>query len=351
MSSAPTYPDTRFNRACRCLEVDRPPVWIMRQAGRYLPLYQQLRAQYSFIEICKKPEMAAKATLDAANYLDTDAAIIFSDIMIPAIGMGLDLDFNPGPILAQPVRTANDVASLKVVEPETDLPYVLEAIRQTRTSLPQHKSLIGFVGAPLTMCGYLIEGGPNKNWTHFKEMLYGNSPLFEKLIESVTESITRHAAAQVAAGCDAIQLFDSNAGQVAPRELHEFGFKFAQKAITALKGLGVPIIYFARDIGPHFEAASELGADVLGVDWSISLSEVHRRVRKDIALMGNLDPGILFTSTAEVEKRVQAILDEAQNIPGFIFNLGHGILPKTPPENAVALVKTVQNYRPQMPSS
>ena len=346
MSSVPSYPDTRFNKACRCLEVDRPPVWIMRQAGRYLPLYQELRAKYSFIEICKKPEMAAKATLDAADYLDTDAAIIFSDIMIPAIGMGLDLDFDPGPKLGKPVRTLEDVEALKVIEPNEDLPYVMEAIRQTRAGLPEHKSLIGFVGAPLTMCGYLIEGGPNKNWTHFKEMLYGNPALFEKLIDSVTESITRHAAAQVAAGCDAIQLFDSNAGQVAPKELHDFAFRYAQKAITALKPLGVPIIYFARDIGPHFEAAAELGADVLGVDWSISLGDVHKRVGNQIALMGNLDPGVLFTSPAEVEKRVQAILDEAKQFPGFIFNLGHGILPKTPPENAVTLVNTVRTYRP-----
>lgn len=346
MSFVPSYPDTRFNKACRCLEVDRPPVWIMRQAGRYLPLYQELKAKYTFIEICKNPELAAKATLDAADYLDTDAAIIFSDIMIPAIGMGLELDFNPGPILENPVRTAADVDALKIIEPNDDLPYVMEAIRQTREGLPNHKSLIGFVGAPLTMCGYLIEGGPNKNWTHFKEMLYGNPALFEKLIESVTQSITRHAAAQIAAGCDAIQLFDSNAGQVAPKELHEFGFRFAQKAIAALKPLGVPIIYFARDIGPHFEAAAELGADVLGVDWSISLSAVQKRVGNKIALMGNLDPGVLFTSETEVETRVQAILDEAKDFPGFIFNLGHGILPKTPPENAVALVKTVQNYRP-----
>ena len=346
MTAALSYPPTRFNQACRCQPVDRPPVWIMRQAGRYLPLYQELRKQYSFIEVCRQPELAAKATLDAAAYLDTDAAIIFSDIMIPALGMGLGLDFVPGPKLDRPVREASDVKNLKLVEPATDLPFVLEAIRQTRAGLPAEKSLIGFVGAPLTMCGYLIEGGPTKSWTFFKEMLYGNPVLFEQLIESVTESIIRHAKAQIEAGCDAIQIFDSNAGQVAPRELKTFAFRYAQKAIEALKPLGVPVIYFARDIGAHFESAAELGADVLGVDWSVSLSSVHRRVGKEIALMGNLDPSILFTPTAEVEKRTREILDEARDIPGFIFNLGHGILPKTPPENAVALVKTVQTYRP-----
>ena len=204
-----------------------------------------------------------------------------------------------------------------------------------------------FVGAQLTLCGYLIEGGPTKSWTHFKKMLYGEPRLFEALMENVTESIIAHARAQVEAGCDALQLFDSNAGQVAPAELKRFAFYFAQKVVTALKPLGVPIIYFARDIGAHLEAAAEVGADVLGVDWSISLSSIHQRVGKDIALMGNLDPTILFTSTAEVEARTRAILDEAQDIPGFIFNLGHGILPGTPPENAVALVKTVQTHRPQ----
>ena len=342
-----SYPDTRFNKACRCQPVDRPPVWIMRQAGRYLPLYQELRAKYSFLEVCQQPELAAKATLDAANYLDTDAAIIFSDIMIPALGMGLGLDFIPGPKLDRPVREKADVARIKLVDPKRDLPFVLEAIKLTRAGLPTEKSLIGFVGAPLTLCGYLIEGGPTKSWTHFKKMLYGNPKLFEELMENVTESIIRHARAQVEAGCDAIQLFDSNAGQVAPAELKRFAFHYAQKVVAALKPLGVPVIYFARDIGAHFEAATEVGADVLGVDWSISLNAVHQRVGGNIALMGNLDPTILFTTPNEVEARTRAILDEARDLPGFIFNLGHGILPGTPPENAVALIKTVQSHRPQ----
>ncbi len=339
-----TKDQTLFVKACFGKPVPRVPVWLMRQAGRYLPQYQALKERASFLELCQKPELAAQATLDAARYLDTDAAIIFSDITLPGQAMGLPLTFAPGPRFDNPVRTQQDVQALKVADPKASLAYVMEAIRLTRKDLPNEVSLIGFVGAPMTLAAYMIEGTPSKNWLELKKMAYGAPALFTTLLDKVTAVVTAHAQAQLDAGCDTVQLFDSHAGELAPAEIKRFAFGSAARVVKALKPSGAPIIYFARGIGAHLEAAKETGADVLGLDWNVTLTEARRRLGKTPALMGNLDPTVLFTSRDEIDARVHAILDEHRGQPGFVFNLGHGVLPGTPPEHAKQVIESVRRW-------
>ncbi len=334
---------TLFTRACFGEPVERVPVWLMRQAGRYLPEYQALKAKASFLELCTKPELAAQATLDAARLLDTDAAIIFSDITLPGDAMGLPLEFAPGPRFQKAVRTMADVKALKAVDTARDMPYVMEAVRRTRRELPAHKSLIGFCGAPWTLAAYMIEGTPSKSWVHAKRLAYGEPAVLDALLERVTEVVVAHARAQVEAGCDSLQLFDSHAGELAVEEMSRFAFSFAARAVAALKPLGVPVIYFARGVAAQLEAAAAVGADVLGLDWNTSVSEARRRLGDKPALQGNLDPVALFTSKAEIDRRVRQIIEEARG-HAFIFNLGHGVLPETPPEHAVQVVESVKRW-------
>ena len=334
MSTTHQAAERRFIRACWRQPVDCTPVWLMRQAGRYMPEYQALKAKYSFLEICRQPEIAAKATMDAFNYLKPDAAIIFSDIMIPALAMGLELDFAPA-----------DVASLKRPEPAKDLAFVMKAIELTRAQLPDSASLIGFVGAPLTLAAYLAEGAPSKNWVGFKSTLYDRQTAFEALLERCVETVTKHALAQVEAGCDAIQLFDTNAGMLHPEELERFALPAAGRVIEALRAkVDVPIIYFARDVGAHLETVGELTkADVLGIDWSLRMKHAADRLPNH-AVMGNLDPTVLFASEDIVASRTRALLDEMKGRPGHIFNLGHGVLPQTPPPHARKIIETIRAY-------
>jgi uroporphyrinogen decarboxylase len=315
---------------------------MMRQAGRYMPEYQALRQKTDFLGLCRDPELAAQATLDAVAYLGTDAAIIFSDITIPADAMGLDLSFVPGPKFARTVRSRRDVEGLKDVDPERDLAFVLDAIRITRRELAPETSLIGFVGAPLTLSGYMIEGVPTPQWMQLKSLLYGKPDVAHALLERVAATVAAHAAAQVRAGCDAVQLFDTTAGELAAPELETFAFAYARRVIEELQPLGVPIIYFARRIGAHLEAAARLGQHVLGVDWTVPIEEARRRVGDDITLMGNLDPTVLLTSRDEVDRRVRDILNRATG--PFVFNLGHGVLPPTPPENARQVIESVKEH-------
>jgi len=313
-----------------------------------MPEYQRLRERASFLDICQKPELAAQATLDAARYLDTDAAIIFSDITIPVIPMGQRLTFEPGPILAPAIRTKDDVQKLRAVDAARDMDYVMEAIRRTRAELPDDVSLIGFVGAPLTLAAYMIEGTPGRSWHEFKKMVYAEPGLFASLLERVTETVAAHAAAQIEAGCDSVQLFDSLAGELASAELEHFAFGAAKKCIDHLTGrretAHAPVVYFGRSIGAHLEKAAELGADVLGLDWTVSVREARERLGDGVHLQGNLDPSVLLTTPAEIDRRVRQILDEAQGLRGFVFNLGHGIVPPTPPENAKQVVTSVRAW-------
>ena len=317
----------------------------MRQAGRYLPAYQALKRTASFWDLCCKPELAAQATLDAAQYLETDAAIIFSDITLVGRAMGLPLVFDPGPRFERVVRSRSDVDALTAVDPARDLGYVMEAIRLTRAKLPPDVSLIGFCGAPLTLAAYMIEGAGTKNWLETKRLLYSEPKVAAALINKVTDAVTAHALAQIDAGCDAVQLFDSNAGELGAHELETFAFASAKRAVAGIRPAGVPVIYFARNVGAHLESAAAVGADVLGLDWTVSVSQARQRLGARPALQGNLDPALLFTNADEIDRRVREILLEAQGHPGFIFNLGHGVLPETPPEHALQVIRSVHAWK------
>lgn len=315
----------------------------MRQAGRYMPEYQALRAEAGgFYQLCVQPKYAAQATLDAARILGTDAAIIFSDITLPGEAMGLPLTFDPGPKFKNPVRTAADVQRLRDVSPDRDLGYVMEAIRQTRAQLDPSVSLIGFAGAPFTLAAYMIEGDPSKTWREAKRMTYGDPKTMHAFLERVSDVVLAHCKAQLAAGCDTVQLFDTSAGVLAAPELSTFAFAYAKRVITELKKTGAPVIYFARDVGSHLEEVASLGADVMGIDWTVTMTEARRRLPNVGALMGNLDPTTLFTTPEVVRSRVQAILGEMKGRNGFVFNLGHGVLPETPVENVKALIAAVK---------
>jgi uroporphyrinogen decarboxylase len=341
---APKQP-TLFARTCMGERGERVPVWLMRQAGRYLPEYQALKERYTFLELCQKPDIAAQATLDAARILGTDAAIIFSDITLPGQAMGLPLSFAPGPRFDKAVRTQEDVAALRKVDPSKDLGYVMEAIRRTREGLPAGVSLIGFCGAPFTLAAYMIEGVPSKSWVEAKRLVYGEPDVAHALLDRVVEVVAAHARAQIEAGCDAVQLFDSHAGELTPVALERFAFASAKRVVDELRPLGVPVIYFARGIAAHLPRAKQVGAQVLGVDWTIDMSEARRQLGKTIALQGNLDPTVLFTSPDVIDTAVKSILTPVADEPGIIFNLGHGVLPGTPPAHAKRVVESVHRFR------
>jgi len=295
--------------------------------------------------LCVKPELATQATLDAALDLKTDAAIIFSDITVLGWAMGLQLDFAPGPRFAKAVRSAKELHALKQPDPSRDLDFVLEAIRLTRKQLPQDVSLIGFCAAPLTLACYLMEGVPSHDWHESKKLIYGDPKFVHQLLEFITPIVAAHAQAQIQAGCDTIQLFDSMAGHFAEAELYALAFSYARKVFMTLRPLNAATIYFGRNIGAHLEGAIQTGAHVLGLDWTVSIANARRRLGDDsITLMGNLDPVALLCEKQTVQQRVKTILEEAKGAKSFIFNLGHGVLPPTDPNRVREIVKLVHDF-------
>lgn len=335
--------DRLYIRACYRQPTPRPPVWFMRQAGRYMVEYRDLKDRAGgFWGLCTHAEYIAEATLFAQRALQVDAAIIFSDITMPAWGMGMALDFAPGPCFPTPIRTRSDVAALATLDPVRKLPFLMDGIRQTRAGLSDDVSLIGFVGAPLTLAGYMIEGKPSPHWLALKQLAYGDPDLMHALLVRVSDAVIAHAQAQVEAGCDALQLFDTTAGDLAAPELYEYAFAYAARVIDGLRGTGVPITYFARNVGAHLEQAADVGAHVLGVDWSVKLDEAFERVGDRVAVMGNLDPAALFLPETAVLERGRALLAVAGHRPGYIFNLGHGVLPETPVSNVKKLAAMVR---------
>ena len=331
-----------FLRACRGERVERVPIWIMRQAGRYLPEYRALRAKVDFLTLCRTPELAAEATIQPIDRLGVDAAILFSDILVPVAPMGVSVDFDPAPVLDPVMRSASDVERLRVPEPEAEVPFVFEALRIVRRELGGRVPVIGFGGAPLTLAAYMVEGRGSKNFDRVKAMAYGEPRLFHRLLETITQTTERYLEAQVRAGAQAIQLFDTWSGLFPPETYREFGLRYAKRVLDRLAPLGVPRIYFALDGAHLFEAIAECGADVLGVDWRSPLDAASRRLGSRYVLQGNLDPCELFTTRDRIRDRVGAILAAGRAAKGHVFNLGHGILPGTPVENAMALVEAVR---------
>jgi uroporphyrinogen decarboxylase len=319
----------------------------MRQAGRYMPAYRALREKYSILELIKTPELACEVTLQPMNAFDLDAAIIFADILPPLEGMGLQLDFvnGEGPVIYNPPRSAADVARLRVTPPEETLAFTLEAIRLARKALDGRGiPLIGFSGAPFTLASYAVEGGGSKNRLHVKGMMMGDPAVWHDLMSKLSEVAGQYLLAQARAGAQALQLFDSWAGELSPEDYRQYVMPYSRRVIEIAKQSGAPVIHFGVNTGGMLELIRSAGGDVIGVDWRIRLDDAWSRLGSGVAIQGNLDPTALFTTWEALKARAQHILDQAQGKPGHIFNLGHGILPQTPEDNVRRLVDFVHEY-------
>ena len=332
-----------FIRACRGEKVEYTPVWLMRQAGRYLSEYREVRSKVDFLTLCKTPELAAKVTLQPVDILGVDAAILFSDILICVEAMGMHLEFSEkkGPVLGEPVRTKAGVDRLIIPDTEDSMPFVLDTIKILRRELEQRVPLIGFSGAPFTLATYIIEGGSSKNFVFTKKMMYQNPGLFGALMEKITSTVIEYLSAQIKAGAQAVQFFDSWAGILSPYDYENIIFPYVKTAIKALKKFDVPIFYFVNDCSGILHIAKKCGADVMGIDWRVDMEKATKMIGKKMSVQGNLDPLVLFGPKEQIEERVQDILNKGESARGHIFNLGHGILPETPVENAIAMVEAV----------
>ncbi len=344
-----TTPDHLFLRACRREPVERTPVWMMRQAGRYLPAYKATRAKAgSFLDLCRNPALATEVTLQPIDEFGFDAAILFSDILVTLPAMGVEVTFpEAGPKISTPVRTSAAIDALAVPDPEAELGYVMEAVRSIKRALHDRVPLIGFAGAPLTMLTYAVEGGGSKDYPQTKKLLYGAPRDAHLLLDKLARTCAVYLEAQIRAGADCVQIFDSWGGIFSPGDFREYPLRYAKQVIELLRASAtfverpVPIIYFVNGCAPYLDDYATSGADVLGVDWRIGIDTVRRRVGEGVALQGNLDPGALFASPTEIRTRVADILARAGD-RGHIFNTGHGVLPETNPEHVRAMVDAVK---------
>ena len=331
-------PRERFLAACRRQPVDRTPVWMMRQAGRYLPEYRALREKTDFLTLCKTPELAAQASLQPVDRFGMDACIIFSVILIPLEAMGLPVTFgDAGPQIEQPVAQQSDVTALRVPDPVSTMPGVLEALRLTKRALLDRAALIGFVGAPFTLACYAVDGGGSKAFSRTKALLYSQPRLFDELLSKIADTVAALAVAQVAAGAQAVQVFDTWAGELEPRAFERCALPYEQRVIEKIRAAGVPAILYVNGCAGVIELMAKAGADVLSIDWRLELSEARARTGSGVALQGNVDPAILLTTPALVTEAAFASLESAGPL-GHVLNLGHGILPQTPIACAQAFI-------------
>ncbi|MFI9296535.1 uroporphyrinogen decarboxylase [Streptomyces gardneri] len=335
-----TY-DSAFLRACRREPVPHTPVWFMRQAGRSLPEYLKVREGIPMLESCMRPELVTEITLQPVRRHKVDAAIYFSDIVVPLKAIGLDLDIKPGvgPVVAEPIRTRADLARLRDLTPE-DVHYVTEAIGMLTAELGD-TPLIGFAGAPFTLASYLVEGGPSRSHERTKAMMYGDPQLWADLLDRLAEITSAFLKVQIEAGASAVQLFDSWVGALAPADYRRSVMPASVKVFDAVAGYGVPRIHFGVGTGELLGLMGEAGADVVGVDWRVPLDEAARRVGPGKALQGNLDPAVLFASTEVVEAKADEVLAAAKGLEGHVFNLGHGVMPSMDPDALTRLVEHV----------
>lgn len=342
--------NSRFLQACRRESVDATPVWLMRQAGRYMSEYRALRQKYSILEMIKTPELACAVTMQPINAFELDAAIVFADILPPLEGMGLELEFvgGEGPVIHNPVRSAADVDALRVPDPHESMWYTLEAIKLIRRELdPRGIPVIGFSGAPFTLASYAIEGGGSRNYLHVKGLMMNHPEVWDKLMSKLSQLVGEFLLAQAEAGVQALQLFDSWAGILSPADYRRYVLPYSQRAIAIARPAGVPIIHFGVDTGGILELIRDAGGDVVGVDWRTDLDVAWQRLGPNAVLQGNLDPVALFASWDELKRQARQILDQVADRPGYIFNLGHGILPSTPVDNVRRLVDFVHEYSAQ----
>ncbi|WP_338678004.1 uroporphyrinogen decarboxylase [Streptomyces sp. SCSIO 30461] len=333
--------DSAFIKACRREEVPHTPVWFMRQAGRSLPEYLKVREGIPMLESCMRPELVTEITLQPVRRHKVDAAIYFSDIVVPLKAIGIDLDIKPGvgPVVAEPIRRREDLARLRELTPD-DVAYVTEAIGMLTGELGA-TPLIGFAGAPFTLASYLVEGGPSRNHEHTKALMYGDPQLWADLLDRLADITAAFLKVQIEAGASAVQLFDSWVGALAPADYRRSVMSASAKVFEAVQGYGVPRIHFGVGTGELLGLMGEAGADVVGVDWRVPLDEAARRVGPGRALQGNLDPAVLFSSPEAIEAKTREVLDAATGLDGHIFNLGHGVLPTTAPDALTRLVEYV----------
>ncbi len=339
--------NSRFLDACRRRPTDVRPVWFMRQAGRYLKQYREIRAKRGILEICKRPDLAAAVTLQPVEILDVDAAIIFADLLLPIEVMGLKLRFSPGegPVIANPVRTSADVDTLSISNTD-DLGYVGEAIQLVSKALAGKVPVVGFVGAPFTVASYVIEGGASRSFLRTKQMMYGNETLWRRLMGKLVDVLGPFALMQVASGARAIQVFDSWVGSLGPDDYVRFVAPYSRALIERIRSSGVPVVHFGTGAAGFFRELHAAGGDVMGVDWRVNIDQAWMDISYRSAIQGNLDPGALFAPLPELKLKVTELLKRTGTRPGHIFNTGHGLLPETPVDNVKAVVQMVREFRP-----
>jgi uroporphyrinogen decarboxylase len=337
----------RFLRACRREPVDRTPVWFMRQAGRYMAEYREIRERHSLLDICRSPELATIVTLQPLRRIELDAAILFSDLLLPLEPMGIPFDFvrGEGPQIDHPIRTEADIDRLTCFEPREALAHVLAAIGMIREQLDGHVPLIGFGGAPFTLASYAIEGGHSNNFALTKALMYGNPRAWHRLCDMLASVMGEYMKAQIEAGVQVVQIFDSWVGALNAADYREFVMPHTKKIFAAISGMGVPTIHFGTGTAAILHELREAGGDVIGADWRIPLDEAWERIGHDRAIQGNLDPTLLLAPLDRMLAGADAVLDRAQGRPGHIFNLGHGILPTTSVDHVQALAQHVHRYR------
>lgn len=336
----------RFLRACRREPVDRTPLWIMRQAGRYLPEYRELRRRVDFLTLCRTPELAAEATLQPLRRFPLDAAILFSDILVPLEALGVRMTFAPGPKITEPLRTAAQIDALSPRPAADVVPYVADAVRLLRRDLDGRTPLIGFCGAPLTLAAYLTEGHGSDSYPVLKTLMYSEPATLERLLEKLARTMADYLTLQIEAGAQAVQIFDSWAGILGVDEYRRFALPYVKSIVQAIRPLGAPIIYFVN-ASPHLiNSAATSGADVIGICWRTPMDAAASLVGPNVGLQGNLDPHVLFADPAVVREQTTRILDRVGGRAGHIMNLGHGILPETPIAGVEALIAAVHEHAP-----
>ena len=339
---SPTIQSHPFIAACRRQETPYTPVWLMRQAGRYMEEYRNLRAQYGFLELCKRPDLAAEITVTPVERLGVDAAILFADILLilEPMGVGLEYSKGDGPAIHHPVRSGKDVDNLRDFDPQEELSFVYEAVKKIRKALNERVPLIGFAGAPFTLASYLIEGAGSRNYIHTKKLYYNAPEAWHRLMRRLSDVIVKYLNCQIEAGAQAVQIFDSWAGCLTPDDYEKFVLPYTRAIIDGITR-EIPVIHFSTGTAGLLQQIRLAGGDVIGLDWRVNLDAAWATIGHDVAVQGNLDPAILFAPPKEISNRVADVLRRAERRPGHIFNLGHGVLPETPVENVKAMVQAV----------
>ena len=333
-----------FLRSCKCLPVERTPIWIMRQAGRYLPEYRAVREKADFLTMCKTPELAAEVTVQPVDLIGVDAAILFSDILVlpEAMGMHLEMKEGVGPLFTQPIRNEADAEALRYIDPFVDLKYVIDAVIMTKKALHGRVPLIGFSGSPWTLLTYMVEGQGSKTFSKVKKLIFTRPKLAHSILSKIADVAAAYLSAKIESGVNAVQIFDTWGGILAEDDFEEFSLAYIKKVISQLRRNDEPILVFAKGVHFMLDKLAGCGADVLGLDWTMNIGKVRKRVGDKVALQGNLDPTVLYAGHEKIKKEAGKILSLFGRGSGHIFNLGHGILPDVPPENLKVLVDFVK---------